>query len=117
VCEAVPASVARVNKRSPTATKIFSEDTPLHVASQSSRSLFKIALLRSAMIVASRVRQLFPNGERRIVRRCVSQHEDDPLRDEGAHAGLLDVVQRRVLRSFDLRSTRAPELNVTRSAL
>ena len=35
VCEAVLASVARVNKRLQTATKIFSEDRPAHVACES----------------------------------------------------------------------------------
>jgi hypothetical protein len=75
VCEAVLASVA-VNERSQTATKIFSEDRP----PARRLSIAKIALLRSAMIAARARAAEFPDRERRLIRRCVSQREDDFFR-------------------------------------
>jgi hypothetical protein len=85
VCEAVLASVARVKRRSQTATKIFSEDRPAHVACQSRRSCAKIVPLRSRMrgCIVSAV--AFPDRDRRIVHRHVSQCEDDLVRTK-SHA-------------------------------
>jgi hypothetical protein len=87
VCEAVLASVARVNERSQTATKIFSEDR------LPARRLSIVKIASSALdhdhCIALAAE--FPDRERRIVRRCVAQREDDPLRTK-SHTRVFTAV-------------------------
>jgi hypothetical protein len=72
VCEAVPASVACVNERSQTATKIFWEDRP---------APGRLSIVKIAPFALDHHRGIaraaeFPDRERR----CVCQLEDDSFR-------------------------------------
>jgi hypothetical protein len=97
VCEAVLASVACVNERSQTATKILSEGRPARVACQSRRS----GHLRSALTGASRLQRNVPTGTmHRSPLRCSPRRQFSP--DEVAHAHVHGGVQQRVVRSVRL---------------
>ena len=98
VCEAVLASVACVNERSQTATKIFSEDRPRRVACQSRRSRH----VRSARDPCVARPAEFPDTEPCVARRGVSQLEDDSFRTNSHTQHLLGGAQRRVIRSVRL---------------
>jgi hypothetical protein len=75
------------------------------------------APLRSATITKFHVRRNFPTAERRLVRRCVSQHEDDFFWTKLRMRVFAIVFDRESCDRYDLRSTRAPELNVTPALL
>ena len=111
VCEAVLASVACVNERLQTATKIFSEERP----PARRLSIVKIASSaldhdRSIALAAE-----FPDRERRIVRRCVSRREDDSLRTK-SHTRVFTAVLIGESGLNTICDRLGPELNVTRSA-
>jgi hypothetical protein len=59
----------------------------------------------------------FPDRERRIVRRCVSQREDDSFRTKAHTQVFTAVFNGESCAGTIVRSTCAPGLNVTRSAL
>jgi hypothetical protein len=73
--------------------------------------------LRSAMDRCIARAAEFPDRERCIVRRCVSQREDDFFRTKSHTRVFTAVFNGESCDRCDLRSTRAPGLNVTRAAL
>jgi hypothetical protein len=75
VCEAVPASVAHVTKRAG-----GHEDLLGRQARTRRLSIVKIASFALDPDRCLARAPEFPDGERRMVRRCVSQHEDDVFR-------------------------------------
>jgi hypothetical protein len=66
---------SRASTRSQTATKIFSEDRPLHVDVNREDRAFALGNDRCMARAAE-----FPDRGRRIVRRCVSQREEEFFR-------------------------------------